>query len=204
MHKSRLLELFKALEKSEQRELGKFVRSPAFNQRKDVADLYDYLYLHFPYKDEAIVERSLVFAAIFPDEPFDAAKFDYAMSFLYAVMKEYIVHKEREGDAVGKGILLARALRKRNLPRLFEKEIKSVEKTLENHPYEDAEHHFNAFQLHLEKHILRSRKAAPAWLRSRSFRSRSRIIFWQKTVGSLHTRHPQGRGQGGCLRPTAD
>ncbi len=153
MQKSRLIELFIALEKTEQRELGKFVASPVFNQRKDVADLYDYLYLHSPFKDESAIERGRVFASIFPGEPFDATKFDYTMSFLFAVIKQYLIHKEWEGDAIGKGILLARALRKRNLPRLFDKEIKTTEKALESHPYKDAEHHFNAFQLHLEKHI---------------------------------------------------
>ncbi|MCC6726808.1 MAG: hypothetical protein IT258_20060 [Saprospiraceae bacterium] len=152
MHKSRLLELYRALEKTEQRELGKFVRSPVFNQRKDVTDLYDYLYLHCTGKDEQALERTRIFATIFPNEAFDSAKFDYTMSFLFAVIKQYLVFKEREQDPVGEGILLARSLRRKNLGRLFEKEVNTLEKSIENQPLRDAEYHYNNFRLHVEKH----------------------------------------------------
>jgi hypothetical protein len=152
MQKSRLIEIFASLEKSEQRELGKFVRSPVFNQRKDVTDLYDYLYLHSPFKDAQVIERTLVFSTIFPNETFDAAKFDYTMSFLFTVIKEYLVFKEREADPIGNGVLLARSLRRRNLSRLFEKEVNIIEKNIDNQPLRDAEYHFNSFRLHVEKH----------------------------------------------------
>ncbi len=152
MQKSRLLEIFSSLEKTEQRELGKFVRSPVFNQRQDVVDLYDYLYLHSPFKNEETLRRERVFGAVFPNEKFDAAKFDYTMSFLFNVVKGYLVFKEQEADLVGNGVLLARALRRRNLGRLFEKEVKTIEKALDNQPFRDAEYHFSSFRLHLEMH----------------------------------------------------
>ncbi|MBI1225003.1 MAG: hypothetical protein GC192_07170 [Bacteroidetes bacterium] len=152
MQKSRLYEIFTTLTKTEQRELGKFVRSPVFNQRQDVVDLYDYLYQNSPFKDERTVHRERVFAAIFSNEKFDAAKFDYTMSFLFTVVKDYLVHQEQEADPIGQGVLLTRALRKRNLGRIFEKELKTTEKNLDNQPFRDAEYHFHSFQLHLEKH----------------------------------------------------
>lgn len=152
MQKSRLYEIFTALTKTEQRELGKFVRSPVYNQRQDVVDLYDYLYGNSPFKDDETVQRERVFATIFPEEAFDAAKFDYTMSFLFTVVKDYLIYKEQEADPIGQGVLLARALRKRNLGRIFETALKTTEKSLDNQPFRDAEYHFQSFQLHFEKH----------------------------------------------------
>ena len=182
MHKSSLLELFSALGKTEQRELGKFVRSPVFNQRQDVTDLYDYLYRNAPFKNEEIIHRATVFSAIFPGEDFDNAKMDYTMSFLFAVLKAYLVFKEQETDPVGNGILLTRALRQRNLDRLFEKEIKNVEKTLENQPFRDAEYHFNSFRLHLEKHTFAKQQSRTSTTSFREFSEALTRFFLAKKL----------------------
>ncbi len=187
MHKSRLLELFMSLEKNEQRELGKFVRSPAFNQRKDVADLYDYLYKHYPYKDESVVERGNVFSAIFPGEAFDPTKFDYTMSFLFGVAKQYLVHKEREKDPIAEGILLARALRHRNLGRLFEKEVSSLEKSLESQPLRDADFHYNAHLLHLEKHLFAKQESRTTMASFQEFSNALTNYFLAKKLWETFT-----------------
>ncbi|NJN34401.1 MAG: hypothetical protein HC817_09275 [Saprospiraceae bacterium] len=43
MQGSQLLELIKSLNKHDMRELRKVVRSPYFNQREDVIQLYDFI-----------------------------------------------------------------------------------------------------------------------------------------------------------------
>ncbi|MCB0522607.1 MAG: hypothetical protein H6577_03440 [Lewinellaceae bacterium] len=158
MQNSRLIELFSALEKIEQRELGKFVRSPVYNQRQDVVDLYDYLYQNAPFTKAGTIERAAVFTAIFPGETFDSAKMDYTMSFLFQVTKAWLIYKEQAADSVANQVLLARALRRRNLERLFDKEIKTAEKSLESQPYRNSDFHYQAYRLHFEKQAAASRQ----------------------------------------------
>jgi hypothetical protein len=187
MQKSRLIALFSALEKAEQRELGKFVRSPVFNQRKDVSDLYDYLHKCAPFKDDQVIGRERVFAAIFPGEAFDAAKFDYTMSFLYAVIKEYLVYKEREADPIGKGVMLARSLRRRNLDSLFEKEVNIIEKNLENQPLRDAEYQFAQHRLHLEKHLFAKQESRASMASFKEFSHSLTHFFLAKKLWEAFT-----------------
>jgi hypothetical protein len=187
MQKSRLLEIFNALEKNEQRELGKFVRSPVFNQRKDVIDLYDYLYLHSPFKDAEVINRERVFRAIFEGEKFDSTKFDYTMSFLFAVIKEYLVFKEQKADSVGNGVLLAHALRRRNLSRLFEKECNLIEKTLETQPLRDADFHHISFRLHLEKHLLAKQESRASMTSFKEFSTSLTHYFLAKKLWEAFT-----------------
>ena len=151
MLKSRLFELFSALSGKERRELGKFVRSPVFNQRNDVVDLYLYLYRSFPVKNPALLEREAVFESVFKNEKFDAAKMDYTMSFLFQVMKSYLIYKEQAADPNLQQIALARSLRKRNLGRLFDKEHKTAEKKLSIQPYRNADFHHHRYELLLEQ-----------------------------------------------------
>ncbi|HFA49607.1 MAG TPA: hypothetical protein ENJ95_11395 [Bacteroidetes bacterium] len=151
MQKSRLFELFSAFSKTEKRELGKFVHSPVFNQRQDVAALYQYFYENAGAKDPQTFARKTVFAALFPAEKYSAAKMDYTMSFLFRVLKSYLVFKEQTSNAAANQIALARALRKRNLGRLFDKEYKIAERLLEKSPFRDAGYHFDKYQLLLEE-----------------------------------------------------
>ncbi len=158
MQNSRLIELFSSFEKTEQRELGKFVRSPVYNQRQDVTALYDYLYQNAPFQKAENISRASVFAAIFPDEAFDNAKLDYTMSFLFQVLKAWLVYKEQNADPVASQVLLAKALRRRNLDRLFDKEIKTAENLLQNQAYRNSDFHYQAYRLHFEKQAAASRQ----------------------------------------------
>ncbi len=157
MLKSRLYELFSAFAKTEQRELGKFVKSPVFNQREDVQRLYQYMYHHFPKSDKCLMDRETVFEAIFPKEKFDAVKMDYTMSFLFQVMKSYLIFKELSSDPVSNQIVLARSLRKRSLGRLFEKEYKTAKKQLISQPYRNTDFHFHYHELLVEQMLYSSK-----------------------------------------------
>lgn len=159
MQKSRLFEIFSALRKSEQKELGKFVSSPAFNQRQDVMDLYQYLHANFQTGTPESLGREQVFAAVFPGEPFDNAKLDYTMSFLFSVIKSYLVHQEQAADPYGSALLLVRSLRKRNVGRIFEIESKTLEKQLHTQRLRGADFHLHQYRLHTEKYTFAVQKS---------------------------------------------
>lgn len=153
MKKSRLIELFSSFTRKEQRELGKFVESPVFNQREDVVLLYNYLYQNFPFKRDSAIQKAFVYCSIFPDKKYSDKEMDYAMSFLFGVMKSFLVHQELYTQPQDAQVFLNRALQKKKVTRIFEKEIKNSENALQKQPFRNADYHFFSYKLNFEKYV---------------------------------------------------
>ncbi len=152
MQKSRLLELFKTLDKTEVKKLRKWVRSPFFNQREDVVLLFDYLDKNRPFEKPEKLSREYVFSKIFPKETYDEKKIGYAQSFLMTEIKKFITYQEFSADEMRPQIYMTRNLRKRGLNRHFESEWKAANELLEKQPLRNADFHFYNFQLQNEQH----------------------------------------------------
>lgn len=152
MHKSRLIEVFKSLNKKELRELNKFVRSPFFNQRQDVIDLFDYLSNHTPFRRLQKIDREQVFKKIFPKEPYSEKKIGYAMTFLFQTIKSYLTYNEFASEPANSQLYLVRALNKKGISRQFETEWGIANQTLQQHAFRDSNYHFNQYRLHFEKY----------------------------------------------------
>ena len=153
MKKSRLIELFNSFSRKEQRELGKFVQSPVFNQREDVQLLYDYLYQHYPFKRDSSISKVFVYQSIFPKKKYNDKEMDYAMSFLFGVMKSFLIHQELYEQPQDSQLYLNRALQKKKVTRIFEKEIKMTEKNLDKQPLRNSDFHYFNYQLNFEKYV---------------------------------------------------
>ncbi|MEL6923719.1 MAG: hypothetical protein AAFO94_06690 [Bacteroidota bacterium] len=150
MQKSKLLEVLSQLDKKEQRALGKFVRSPFFNQRADVVDLYDYLMQQLPLRDEALVSKQRVWVAVFGEAPYNEKKISYTISFLYQCVKDFLAYAEFKSDSIHAQFQLVKALRKRSLDRVFEIEIRQAEKALEAGSLRNMDYHYLSFKIHQE------------------------------------------------------
>lgn len=152
MQKSRLLELFKSLNKVEVKKLRKWVRSPFFNQREDVILLFDYLDKNRPFDKPAKVHREYIFSKIFPNEQYDEKKIGYAQSFLLTEIKKFIAYEEFSNHQIQSQILLTKNLRKRGLNRLFESEWKNANILLKKQPIRNSDYHFFNYQLQNEQY----------------------------------------------------
>jgi len=150
MQKSRLIELFKSLNKVEVKKLRKWVRSPFFNQREDVILLFDYLDKNKPFVKKERLHREYVFSKIFPSEKYDEKKIGYAQSFLLAEIKRFITYQEFSENEMRPQIYLTRNLRKRGLNRHFESEWKIANELLQKQPKRNSEYHYQNFHLQNE------------------------------------------------------
>ena len=97
MHKSTLVQAYRALSKKDIRELRKFVRSPYFNQREDVIRLFDYLAEAVEKGAEAL-HRERAYAFVFPGQPYDDAWMKLVMHFLLNNIRQYFALQEVEAD----------------------------------------------------------------------------------------------------------
>ena len=147
MQQTPLVRTLSALGLRERQELRRWVQSPAFNRRPEVARLYDWICSHLKQESEAInLAKTTAADYLSVDDP----SLRHTMSFLFQVVKQYLAWREWSADTSARGLYLCRALRKRGLTRIFEKEFKSLEKPDENGP-RNADFYWLRYRLHLEQ-----------------------------------------------------
>ncbi len=148
MQKSPLVQTLSALNLRERQELGRWVRSPAFNRRPEVVELYDWLCTQLggnePAEPELSNKRTLR-RHLDVDEP----GLRHTMSYLFRIVKQYLAWREWSADPQAEGRYLCRALRKKGLSAVFDKEFKTLENVPQNAP-QNAAFYLERYQLAME------------------------------------------------------
>ncbi len=168
MQNTRLLSLLRTFSKKELRDLRKFIASPFYNQRKDVADLLDLLGNCInsggPGPDKQIVFKKLYGTAT----PFDDHKVRMAMSFLMKLAGQFLVLQEFRKEEVAVKTRLAAIYRRRSLPKHFERTMREARQALDGSKFRNArfyhlghdlqmeEYRFNAAQRRIADHDLQA------------------------------------------------
>ncbi len=152
MHQSRLVEVFRILDKKDLRNLEKYVKSPFFNTRKDVIDLFSYLRKLHPFKKNKGLHREEIYQALFPGTTYDEKLLGYAFSFLFKNIKGYFAYQEMNGNPVNEQIQLSIALRKRGVKRIFESELNIAEKLLEQRQLRNPEFYYYQYLIAQERY----------------------------------------------------
>lgn len=152
MQKSVLAEIVRSLGKKEQRELHKWLQSPAHNQREDVPLLFDYLIKNLQQSD-SIVEKEDAWMAIFPEKPYDDAYMRQVMYFLLKSLEEYLVFTDVCSNRVTFQNLLTRIYRERKLEKSYKQSKRLTRENLEAQPLRNGFYLYNLFLLELEESI---------------------------------------------------
>lgn len=128
MKNSTIISVLRTLDKKEVRELTKWLASPFFNQRQDVIDLFEYLMASRHLEEEKFLEKERIYRKLFPQEPYDDAKFRQTVHFLYKQLEQFIAYKEIENDEFAYPVAYLKALRKRKVPRVFKNKYKAMKR----------------------------------------------------------------------------
>lgn len=152
MKKSQLIRILQTFDKKEVRELRKWVNSPAHNLRQDVVDLFEYLFSGNHLYSESYLQKEKVFEAIYPSETFSDAKLRQTIHFLLKVIEEFLVHNEFQHDQIRAQILLTKAYRQKQLPKLFHKSLNAVREMQGQNPYRNHHYFENEYLLQYEQY----------------------------------------------------
>lgn len=152
MTNSHLVLILRTTSKKEERELRKWLNSPAHNHREDVVALFEYLMAGQHLHEDKFLEKERVFSRIFPKEAYDDAKLRQTMHFLLKSVEEFLIYQEQQGDEVRARMALASVFRKRKLDRAFRKAINGVERQLERSVLRNEKYLRNEYLLELEKY----------------------------------------------------
>ncbi|MEM1321012.1 MAG: hypothetical protein AAGG75_12235 [Bacteroidota bacterium] len=153
MQKSNLVHILKQFSRRDWRELGKMVRSSYFNQREDVVRLFSYLEQKMKTAGSRELEREKVFRFVFKKETFDQQKLRYTTSFLFNIVKRYLIQVELEADKIQAQQYLYRGMRKKGLEVFFTKELSNTTALLEKGRYRDSHFYLKNYQLGMDDAI---------------------------------------------------
>lgn len=151
MTSSLLIRAFQALIGKETQIFIDFIRCPLFNRRPEVTRLCEYLANYIGKPAQRAFEAERLFAAAFPDEPYDNRRLRHLMSYALDALREYIALIEWQADKSACEQTLVRGLRNRGMDKLFDKALDKAAIQGERDQVRDAQHHFHQYQLHQEK-----------------------------------------------------
>ncbi len=151
MEKSRLLRLLRTLSKQELATFKKFVRTPFFNQRKEVPALLDVLEKSLK-TNRTLPDKEQAYRQIFGKEEHNDHRVRLAMSFLYQLAGQFLAVQDFLNDKPQYQRRLATIFRQRNLPEQFAKTCDDALAAHERQPLRDAAFFEENYQILLEKH----------------------------------------------------
>jgi tetratricopeptide (TPR) repeat protein len=149
MEKSVLADILRSLDRKEMRAVGKWLKSPAHNQREDTQLLFDFL-CRYVINGQPFPDREVAWKAIFPREPFDDARMRQSMFFLLKVVEEYLVFTELTADKVQVNMILARVYRQRKLDKAYRQVQRLGTESLQSQPLRNGSYLLNKFFLEKE------------------------------------------------------
>ena len=160
MRNSRLIRYLRKLDAGELRQLEKFVQSPFFNQREEVLSLLQVLATGLRREARSGLPYEIVYANVFPDQPFDAARLRHCMSYLLSLVRQFMVINELQSDDRSQDLYRLRALQRHRLDDDFDKERRRINKQWNRADRHDAIAHLQRYQLEQEHYdnITRQRR----------------------------------------------
>jgi hypothetical protein len=146
MSESLLLRTLRYLTPAERRAVADWTRVPAVNRRPEITRLADYLTdcLEKPARRALAAED--LFAAAFPDLPFDNQRLRLTQSYLLAIVRRFLAQTEWQAESAAEERYFLRALRRRGMDEFFEREWKDAGIELEKAPARDARYHLHRYE----------------------------------------------------------
>ncbi len=159
MENSRLVELCLSFGPYELREVRKFLRSPYFNQRDDVQQLFE---LILERKGKLSAEEA--FVQLFADTTFDIQQLRFVMSWLMKRLEKYLIVKQLLDDKIDCQMRLSRVYREKELNRHAASSQKQTQELLQKSPFRSSRFHYFEHDIIHEQNLLASKQHRTATL----------------------------------------
>lgn len=150
MFSDKLLTLLQTFSKYELNRLRKFLLSPYFNDQEEVTRLFELVNEALRTGEPALetLDKSEVWAALFPDRAFDDAHLRRLSSDLTRLAQRFLVEELRQQDALAEALDLQKALENLDLPKHLASAERQIDKQLEKSPGKSTEHYYVQFRQH--------------------------------------------------------
>lgn len=146
-----LISLYRALDKSDIRRLGKWLDSPIHNQRDDVQALHAYLIGSDRLYKTSALTKTRVWKKIFPQEAFDDARLRQTFHWALKAVEAFLAYTQWCKDPINQRLELVKELQQRNLAGPAGRNLTKSRKLLESVELKDEHHLRQQYQLELQQ-----------------------------------------------------
>lgn len=150
MYNSKLIRLYRTLDKEELKLLKKWVHSPMHNQHPKVIQLYDFMAKRKTLSSTSL-KKERAFEWVFSNQKYDVYKLNHIISYAYEVLVLFIDHLEAVQDENWYKINEIRALKKRKLIKSAQKSLKRLEQQQATSKTRGGDYYLHAFVLEVER-----------------------------------------------------
>lgn len=147
MEKNLLQEALSTLSSAEIREFGKFIRSPFFNTRQSLVELFDRWLAEQASRQPPAATGN---AGILPAP--NTVEIRLANSALLALLEKYWIYCEKFEDSERGKIRLAATYRKRNLTKHFRITLREARQSRERRPWRHADYYHDLYLIEWEQY----------------------------------------------------
>lgn len=144
---SKLIKIFKLLNKEELRRFKKQLQSPYFTTNKHLLTLYSYLIKDYPTFTSPKLSKPLIFNHLFPTKKYNDDKLRMLLREFTRQLEDFLVIKEIRTDDFLRKKQLVGIYGKRNQMELFKKGAFRLLEEMEALPIKDKNHFFEQQQL---------------------------------------------------------
>ena len=151
MKNGRLWEVFVKLTKKERKELSKCVRSPWFNSRESVIQLFDFLN-GLSSKCTNIPSNEELHERLFSERKYEDIRIRNTKSFLLKIIERFLSIKEMEANQTSSNVAIASVYRKKQLSHHHRQSIEGGKKVLKEQPLRNADYYNRLYEFELEQY----------------------------------------------------
>ena len=136
----KLLEVYGSLSREERKQLKQFVQFSSPTVSKEAQALFNFLYDNYTKK---VFVPTEAFKFLFKARAYDHLVYRRTASDLLKAIERFLIHNELKKDNDSAQLYLAKAYRKRKLPKHFESTIKAAKKRKEKEHLAIQDYYFN-------------------------------------------------------------
>ncbi len=144
-----LISLYRALDKSDVRRLGKWLDSPIHNQRDDVQALHAYLTTSDRLNKTSALAKTRIWKKIFPQEPFNDARLRQTFHWSLKATEAFLAYSHWSQDPIQERLALTKAIQTLNLAGPAARSLGKSRKMLDDVPLKDEHRWRQQYELEL-------------------------------------------------------
>lgn len=145
-----LISIYRALDASGTRRLGKWLDSPIHNQRDDVRALHTYLTTGGRLHKTSALAKTRLWKRLFPETPFDDAKLRQTFYWALKTTEEFVAYEHWRQSGQTVQLDLTSGLRSRGLSAETARSLKKAKQYIEQEPTRNERYYRDQYHLELE------------------------------------------------------
>lgn len=149
MFKTKLVAIFYELSPHEKRAFRQWVHAGIGHKNPQMIQLLDYLYPIDLEQHRALLDRKLVYQAVFGEAPFNMALLRHLSSALTQVLEQFLVYQYRKKQILDFQLDLSNIYKQKGLLRLAQQSLQKAQKLHQAAPYQDIQQLKRQYEIEL-------------------------------------------------------